>query len=902
MNKRRDVKNKSTVKRFVSTAVLAVCLPFQAHANPTEPTLVSGAALISNPSASVMQVVNTPGTIINWNAFSIASGETTRFVQLDAASAVLNRVTGGNPSSILGRLESNGRVLLVNPNGIVFGGSSVVDVAGLIASTRDISNENFTAGTYRFEGFGSAGVELQAGAQILTSVQSPTGGQVWLIGQDVSTAEGSSIDAPDGQVMLAAGSTVLVGNASNGNMLFNVVADGNASIQTLGAIAAERGAVGLFADFVNHQGTITAPNGRVHLHGGAEVRVAPEAVIDADGAQGRIVFESNNLLVYPSGNTHAVGGEVSFQQYEPSSYEAQASQLLVPSFYDNEGEDVYGVLVVYRGSDGNYAFRDAITLPRSVGQAALGISSFMINETIVDAMGNIVAPRTAIATYTSGENANGFDAEAYRATLQGVPDNHWATFLAVTPQMSTGDILAPRTPLADGGWVQIVSEPVPGEMFFRLYKALVANSADVVVAELPTQVISVTPMTDGTIVLATQDLNYIPEPPRLYGATGELLGTAEPLSTCLTDLNCRVAYVTPEGGVTVLGTNTGVAYRDQSLFSQHWVKVAPDYTPGRPISGEVGVASTLVTRPGSATNTEVVPTPPPVEPTPTPEIPELPPLLPEGTVPTLPPGVPELPPLLPEGTVRTLPPGVPELPPELEGPPEPLAPEFVESDRRVRAALAVVESNLSSRRAAEAFSTGGGGSAAAQNAARQSVLDLWNESNARVSTPDNNSQSRIARDEGQVRELIDALADDFFTIPSSELRTRDEQVRKGIELIKEYMEREARTNEIAQQTGLDRDRDYELLDALNNMDEKERGEFALAVIEQQRREQGAPFAPGRPTVTMPSDGTVDRPLQEGSNDGEEINLLEEAEEQNNFREGNEDPQDSMITPVQEMDP
>ena len=71
-------------------------------------------------------------------SFSIGAGELARFVQPSAASAILNRVTGGDPSSILGQLQSNGRVFLVNPSGIVFGPGAVIDAAGLVASTLNI--------------------------------------------------------------------------------------------------------------------------------------------------------------------------------------------------------------------------------------------------------------------------------------------------------------------------------------------------------------------------------------------------------------------------------------------------------------------------------------------------------------------------------------------------------------------------------------------------------------------------------------------------------------------------------------------------------------------------------------------------------------------------------------------
>ena len=58
---------------------------------------------------------------------------------------------------ILGRLDANGHVLLINPNGVVFGGGAQVNVGGLIASTSNLSNENFMAGRLVFDQPGRAG-------------------------------------------------------------------------------------------------------------------------------------------------------------------------------------------------------------------------------------------------------------------------------------------------------------------------------------------------------------------------------------------------------------------------------------------------------------------------------------------------------------------------------------------------------------------------------------------------------------------------------------------------------------------------------------------------------------------------------------------------------------------------
>ena len=103
-----------------------------AQANPQTPQVVHGSATFSNPTANTLQVTNTPNAVINWQSFSIGVAETTKFVQQSANSAVLNRVTGVNPSENLGQLQSNGQVYLINPNGLVFGANAVVDTAGFI--------------------------------------------------------------------------------------------------------------------------------------------------------------------------------------------------------------------------------------------------------------------------------------------------------------------------------------------------------------------------------------------------------------------------------------------------------------------------------------------------------------------------------------------------------------------------------------------------------------------------------------------------------------------------------------------------------------------------------------------------------------------------------------------------
>src|SRR5512143_3723536 len=128
---------------------IASCFALGANANPTVPTVVNGQVSFAS-RGNLLQITNSPNSIVNWQSFSIGAGEITKFIQQSAGSAVLNRVITQNPSAILGALQSNGRVFLINPSGIVFGAGSQIDVAGLVASTLNLSNADFLSGRLNF--------------------------------------------------------------------------------------------------------------------------------------------------------------------------------------------------------------------------------------------------------------------------------------------------------------------------------------------------------------------------------------------------------------------------------------------------------------------------------------------------------------------------------------------------------------------------------------------------------------------------------------------------------------------------------------------------------------------------------------------------------------------------------
>lgn len=170
-------KISKRVNRLIAlfTSLAMVAGPQISWALPVGETVVSGTASFVTTPTTMTVNQTTDKAIINYASFSIGVPETVTFIQPSGTSIALNRVTGVDPSQILGALSANGRVFIINPNGILFGTSSTVDTNGLIASTLDIADADFLADNFVFSG--AAGGVIQN----LGDLNSP-GGFVALLG------------------------------------------------------------------------------------------------------------------------------------------------------------------------------------------------------------------------------------------------------------------------------------------------------------------------------------------------------------------------------------------------------------------------------------------------------------------------------------------------------------------------------------------------------------------------------------------------------------------------------------------------------------------------------------------------------------------------------------------------
>jgi filamentous hemagglutinin family protein len=284
--------------------------------------------------------------VINWDSFDIGAGNTVSFVQNPDPThyvSALNRIWSADPSIILGSLQANREVILLNANGVYFGRGARVDTGKFIATANSIADAVFdkglrnvidgsaifsTTGSPLFDVAGSGvvtgtyqntnldgAVTVEAGAQIRVAA----GGDVLLIAPRVVNQ--GRIETPKGQTILAAGDRVylmsssdpaqrglivavdpvkLPGTTANDTTVGTVENAATGSFQTAGAagvetklneIRAESGMVNLVGLLVRQGGQINATtavkgaNGAIYLQAMASTTALAAAEASNRGLQ-----------------------------------------------------------------------------------------------------------------------------------------------------------------------------------------------------------------------------------------------------------------------------------------------------------------------------------------------------------------------------------------------------------------------------------------------------------------------------------------------------------------------------------------------------------------------------------------------------------------------------------------
>lgn len=304
--------------QLVSVAVASSLLASTALAEgPVGERIVAGFAGVARPDAQTTVITqSTDRAIINWDLFNIGADHAVRIIQPSASSAILNRVTGGDYSRIMGTLSANGTVALVNPEGILFGPNSIIDVGSLIATTHDIADADFMADRWVFDQPGNPSASIIHQGSITAS----EGGMAALVAPGVRN---------DGIIAARLGEATLASSQGGftldfyGDDLIQLHVGDDVAAQVLDVVSGQP-----LANLVDNQGTVSASGGTVHLTAAAARHVV-DHVINNDGIiEADSVGVHNGLIVLGAATDVAalqqhpdqsvrISGEISARGTEP---------------------------------------------------------------------------------------------------------------------------------------------------------------------------------------------------------------------------------------------------------------------------------------------------------------------------------------------------------------------------------------------------------------------------------------------------------------------------------------------------------------------------------------------------------------------------------------------------------
>ena len=395
--------------------------------------------IIVNGSGSISQDTNitninqtSQNLIVNWNQFNIQPNEIVNFYQPNQSSIALNRVLGLNGTEILGQLNANGQIFILNPNGVLFGANSQVDVGGIVASTLSLSNENFLSNKFIFEG--SSGSILNKG-----NIQSANNGYVALIGN--YTSNEGTISTKFGSTALVSGNKVTLDFSGDG--LLNVSVDEyalNALVENKGLIKAD-GGVALMTSYakdallntvINNEGIVQArtvenKNGVIKLLGAMDsgtVKVAgllDASALSEKGNGGFIETSGRSVKIDPNTKvtTYSLNGEFGSWLIDPNNYLISSSGgditgTLLSSNLNSSSITILSAAGSASG-DGDILVSDAISWTSNTTLTLSAYRNIEVNSNIT-ATGNTARIIFTPSTGTSGNLNINNDA---KVTLSG---------------------------------------------------------------------------------------------------------------------------------------------------------------------------------------------------------------------------------------------------------------------------------------------------------------------------------------------------------------------------------------------------------------------------------------------------------------------------------------------------
>jgi filamentous hemagglutinin family protein len=256
---------RSITAAALMTGGAVIAAPPVANQLPTGGVVSAGSAAITTSGNSMTVTQSSNRAAINWNGFDIGSAASVNFVQPSSQAIALNRVNSPNPSQIYGQLSSNGQVYLINPSGVFFAPGSQVNVGGIVATTHQMSDAAFMAGSTKFERNGSTGKVINEG-----TIQTSLNGYIAMLAPEVRNS--GLLLAQSGTVALAAAETVTLnfGPTSKLDSITVTAANLNTLIENRHAIKAPNGLVILSARSAAQLGASVVNSGTIEAKGIAQ--------------------------------------------------------------------------------------------------------------------------------------------------------------------------------------------------------------------------------------------------------------------------------------------------------------------------------------------------------------------------------------------------------------------------------------------------------------------------------------------------------------------------------------------------------------------------------------------------------------------------------------------------------
>ena len=296
----------------------------------------NGIITVTPLDGGIQDMTATDGAIGHFSNFDIAAGNSVFCVQPSTSANALFRIFSGDGTQILGHFEANGNIFLIDTAGILFGADSQINVNQLVASSLDITNQNFLDGNYEFvAGSGDAGAVVNNGTILVAEGAA-------LVGRKILNT-GNIITGTGGFVVMAAGDRVLLSKSgSNIAVEMDTVTnpgEGDGDVINDGLIESKSGAVVLasgdmFASAlelekvyggigrVEQNGTINADGiggdgGQVILTAADEVILSADSLTKANaGTTGDgglvVVYSKGQTTVQADAKIEAIGGHVPY--------------------------------------------------------------------------------------------------------------------------------------------------------------------------------------------------------------------------------------------------------------------------------------------------------------------------------------------------------------------------------------------------------------------------------------------------------------------------------------------------------------------------------------------------------------------------------------------------------------